>query len=105
MNLMGSTVNKDWLDKVVPNNSVIVSDDFIPHPFTANTTALQAIRESDPDPYIADLFNGMEKKGYDPQMSVSMRLYVGTQAIAAKNFEAFKRRPAPRRMKERSSSS
>ena len=90
MNLMGGTINKDWLDKVVPNNSVIISDDFIPHPFTANTTALQAIRESDPDPYIADLFNGMEKRGYDPSMSVSMRLYVGTQAIAAKNYDAFK---------------
>ena len=87
---MGSTINKDWLDKVVPNNAVIISDDFIPHPFTANSLALQAIEESDPDPYIADLFNNMAKKGYDPSMSVSMRLYVGVEAIGKNNFEAFK---------------
>jgi predicted amidohydrolase YtcJ len=90
MNLMGSKVNKAWLDKVVPNNSVVISDDFIPHPFTANSSALEAIQESDPDPYIADLFNNMAKNGYDPSMSVSMRLYVGIEAIAARNYNAFK---------------
>ena len=91
MNLMGGTINKDWLDRVVPNNSVIISDDFIPHPFTANSMALEAIRESDPDPYIADLFNKMDKRGYDPSMSVSMRLYVGIQAIGAKHYDAFEK--------------
>jgi len=90
MNLMGSVINKEWLDKVVPNNSAVVASDFIPHPITANSIALQAIRDSDPDPYIAALFNTMEKRGFDPSMAVSMRLYVGVEAIGAKNFEAFK---------------
>ncbi|MBI4464446.1 MAG: amidohydrolase family protein [Acidobacteria bacterium] len=90
MNLMGRVVNKEWLDRVVPNNSVIVASDFIPHPITASSTALKAIQESDPDPYMADLFNGMGQKGFNPSMAVSMRLYAGIQVIGARNFEAFK---------------
>lgn len=90
MHLVGSVINKEWLDGIVPNNSVMVVSDFIPHPVTANSTALKAIMESDPDPYMAALFKDLEEKGSNPSMAVSMRLYVGVQVIGAKNFEEFK---------------
>ena len=55
-NLLGPVINKEWLDKAVPNNPVMVVVDFIPNPVTMNSAGFQAIRDSDPDPYIAALF-------------------------------------------------
>ena len=88
-NLIGEVINKDWLDRVVPDNSVLVVADFIPNPITMNTAGLEAIRESDPDPYMAALFEDLEQNGSNPSWAVSMRLYAGIQVIGARNFEAF----------------
>ncbi len=88
-NLFGPIVNKDWLDRVVPNNPVVVSEDFIPLEITANTLAIQASRERDPGPLAKRHLDEVEKNG-TAKSAVPLRLYMAIHVIAQKHFQEFK---------------
>lgn len=85
----GPVINKDWLDRIVPNNPVAVSADFIPLEITANSLAIKAARERDPGPLAARHLDEIEKNGI-ARSAVPLRLYIAVHVIGYKNFEAFK---------------
>lgn len=85
----GSVINKDWLDKIAPDNPVLVVTDWAPREAAVNSTAIEVVREMNPTPYISRLFDEVEKNGITYR-AVPMRLYIALQSIAPKNFKEFK---------------
>ncbi|MBI4463692.1 MAG: amidohydrolase family protein [Acidobacteria bacterium] len=86
--LFGPVVNKTWLDKVVPNNPVVVSADFIPFDITANSLAIRIGRARDPGPLAARHLNELEKNGV-ALSAVPLRLYFGIHVIGNAHFREF----------------
>ncbi len=88
-NLIGSVIDREWLDAVVPDTAVSLVADFVPLTITANSLAIQAIRETDPDPYITRDLDHLDEAGWH-RPAVPLRLYIGTRVLGEQHFEAFK---------------